>query len=144
MTDTILGVVAGLNLVLIALVSLLYRAAVKRLSGQIEKLAHTVNEGLNAGPKMVEVSNFYDYASAEFQRLLNEAHREGNRQRQDRFRRLIERLGTLKARVLDQTAKLLGDREERPSRKRRRRPRRPKRDKGAEGSRQGNVPAGPS
>ena len=110
---------------------LVYRKLAKRFSSKLDTFADTVNEGVNAGAKMLEIQDFYDTASAEYQRLLNEAHRAGDREKQDRYRKLIERLNALKARTLDRTARMLddGEKADDPSKARRRRPRRSRRSR---------------
>ena len=108
---------------------LLYRKIGKRFSAKLDTFAETVSEGVSAGAKMLEVRDFYDTASAEYQRLLNEAHRAGDREKQDRYRKLIDRLNALKARTLDQTSRMLedeGDTQKQSNPRRSRRPRRPR------------------
>jgi len=116
--------VIALAVLVVVLSLVLYRCAMKNLRAEIAALAQKTSESLDAGVKLLEVREFYQETSAEYQRMLNEAHRDGDRQRQDRMRRLIERLNTLKARALDRTTRLLEKEGEAPPRRRRRRPRR--------------------
>jgi len=147
----VLTVLVIINLILTAglaaLVFTLHHAAIKNLGESLQKLGQQTNEGLNTAPKLLEVREFYQYASEEIQRLLNEAHREGDRAKQDRFRRLLERLNTLKARTLDRTAKILDPSEDENRRRRHsRRPFRPRNRQHKDGGDHpsGNNPSGPS
>ena len=125
--QVLIGLIAVLVVCLNVLAIVLYRAATKRMGAETDKIAKLVASGVDSGPMLNEVRDFYEFTSAELQRLLNEAHREGNRQKQDRFRKLIDRLRALKARTLDRSAKLLdgGQSGSSHSSRRRRRPRRP-------------------
>ena len=137
-------VASGLILVALSgLVLLLYRMLARRIEGRIAELAEKVNESLDAGVKILEVRKFCDVTHAEYQRMLNQAHRDGDRQRQDSMRRLIEGLGTLKARVVDRTSQLLQD-DDGASQRKRRRPRRgrrtPRPGPGGSGDRPSGTP----
>ena len=124
---------------------LLHRKLDRKLSGELRNLAEQVSSSVEAGPKLNEVRDYYESANAEFQKLLNEARREGDRPKQERFRKLIERLNTLKSRTLDKSAKLLesnGGNSTRSKRRRRRRPRPPKGPNGAPPENQANSGPG--
>lgn len=114
---------------------LLYRRLDRKLSGAIRSLADQVSASVEAGPKLNEVRDFYEYASGEFQKLLNEARRDGDRPKQERFRKLMDRLNRLKSRTLDKSVKLLESNGGNGNSKRRRR-RRPRAQKPAS-----NAPA---
>lgn len=121
----LVGLTAILVVCLNVVVFLCYRSLVRRISADFGKLADKVSSSVDAGAKINEVRDFFEYANPELQKLLNEAHRDGDRQKQNRFRGLIERMNTLKARTVDRSAKLLDPNADTSSRrKRRRRPRR--------------------
>jgi len=96
----------------------LHRAESRQLISQLD-------QGLAASVKLLEVRNYYHDASAALQKMLKAAYKEGNRFRQDEIRKLVDRLETLKVRVLDKSVRILepGDT---PRPKRRRRSRRPR------------------
>ena len=113
----------------IVLIVLLHRNAMKSLHAKLDAVTTKVGESLDAGVKLLEVKNFYEETHADYQRMLNQAHRDADRSTQDRIRRLIDRLNTLKARTLDSTSQLLSPEGSKPRRKRRRRPRRSSRSR---------------
>jgi hypothetical protein len=127
LTKLILALLVALNVLVLIVVVVLYRCGARRLEDEVSALAEKVGESIEAGVKILAVRQFYEETYAEYQRMLNEAHRDGDRRQQDRLRRLIETLATLKARVVDRTSRLLEDDGERTihRRRRRRRPRRP-------------------
>jgi hypothetical protein len=120
----LIGVVVLFGAAMIVLLVLLYRAAMKTARSGFEAVSAKVSEGVGAGAKLLEVKTFYEETNADYQRILNQAHRDADKTTQDRIRRLIDRLNTLKARTLDKTSELLEDTRSKPRRKRRRRPRR--------------------
>ena len=89
------------------LIFALYRKTAALIKSETGKLTQSVNETMNAGAKLVEIRDYYEHANDEFQRMLKEAQRDADRPKQDRYRRLLDRLNALKARTLDRTASLL-------------------------------------
>ena len=136
--EVLVGLTAILVVCLNVLVFVCYRRLRSRLSAEINSLGERVSSTVDAGAKLNEVRDFYEHAEPELQRLLNEAHREGDRKKQDRFRKLVERLNTLKARTVDRSARLLDPEGEGSSRRKRRR--RPRRRSSSSSSRKSNGP----
>jgi len=100
-----------------------YRRLTARFRREVSQFVSRLDKNLGAAAKLLEVRDYYQKMSAELKRMLDEAYKEGDRVRQDRLRKLIERLETLKARTLDKTVSILNSSEGRVIRKRRRRSR---------------------
>ena len=117
-----------LFLILIASVSipiLIYERLTKKSDSQISQLTNRMDQNQNASAKFLEVRDYYQQTAAALKKLLDEAYKDGNRFRQEEIKKLLDRLETLKVRVLDKTVRLLDGNKPKSSRRRRkkRRPR---------------------
>lgn len=110
----------------IAVPLVVYRGLMKKVRDQVSQMTIRLDQDLGAGAKLIEVRDYYQQASASLKKMLDDAYKEGNRQRQDELKRLLERLEAMKTRALDKSVSILGPDQAAAPRKRRRRSRRPR------------------
>ena len=104
------------------------RRTTAKMRSEVSQLISRIDKSLGAAIKLLEVRDYYDTTATELKKLLDEAYKDGNRQRQEAIRKMIQRLDTLKARALDKTVRILDGDAKTASRKRRRNTRRPRRN----------------
>ncbi len=105
-----IAIVVLIGLTLIAAVAvpiILYQRLLNRVRSETSQLISRLDKNLAASVKLIEVRDYYDETSAALKEMLDQAYKEGNRQRQDDIRKLVNRLETLKIRAVDKQVSIL-------------------------------------